>query len=132
MAAMAATTTPAPEIPVTAAPTAPTATGAAASAVAETAVPAVAARTAPAPGAAAVVRRAALAEVGELAQGVQVHEALAAEGINAPASHFYALEASRHAGLGDDGAVRAGLAPYTSAGDVSRLLTAVAALAAAG
>ena len=64
--------------------------------------------------------------------GREVHEALAAEGINAPASHFYALEASRHAGLGDDGAVRAGLAPYTSAGDVSRLLTAVAALAAAG
>lgn len=64
--------------------------------------------------------------------GREVHEALAAEGINAPASHFYALEASRHAGLGDDGAVRAGLAPYTSAHDVSRLLSAVAALAAAG
>ena len=61
--------------------------------------------------------------------GREVHQALAAQGINAPASHFYALEASRHAGLGDDGAVRAGLAPYTSPGDVERLLAAVAALA---
>jgi len=35
---------------------------------------------------------------------------------------------SRHAGLGDDGAVRAGLAPYTSVEDVDRLVAGVAAL----
>jgi cysteine desulfurase family protein (TIGR01976 family) len=33
-----------------------------------------------------------------------VHRALAARRINAPAASFYALEASRHAGLGDSGA----------------------------
>ena len=33
------------------------------------------------------------------------------------------------AGLGDDGAVRAGLAPYTDADDVDRLVAGVAALA---
>ncbi len=59
----------------------------------------------------------------------QVHEALAARGVNAPASSFYALEASRRLGLGDTGAVRAGLAPYTSDEDVDRLLEGVAALA---
>lgn len=50
---------------------------------------------------------------------------LAAAGVNAPAGHFYAIEASRHAGLGDAGGVRAGLAAYTSAGDVDRLLAAL-------
>ena len=42
--------------------------------------------------------------------------------INAPASNFYALEASRRIGLGDAGGVRVGLAPYSCAGDVDRLL----------
>ena len=60
--------------------------------------------------------------------GREVHEALAKDGVNAPASNFYAIEASRHAGLGDDGAVRAGLAPYTSVEDVDRLVAGVAAL----
>ena len=60
--------------------------------------------------------------------GREVHEALATEGVNAPASNFYAIEASRHAGLGDDGAVRAGIAPYTSAEDVDRLVAAVASV----
>ena len=50
---------------------------------------------------------------------------LAAQGITAPAGCFYAIEASRHLGLGDHGAVRAGLAPYTDADDVTRLLTAL-------
>jgi len=40
----------------------------------------------------------------------------------APAGSFYALEASRHLGLGDEGGLRIGLAPYTSAGEVERLL----------
>jgi cysteine desulfurase family protein (TIGR01976 family) len=57
--------------------------------------------------------------------GSAVHEALARRGVNAPAGHFYALEASRWAGLGDEGAVRAGLAPYTTADDVERLLDAL-------
>ena len=63
--------------------------------------------------------------------GREVHEKLAAGGVNAPASSFYAIEASRHAGLGDDGAVRAGLAPYTSPEEVDRLVDGVAALAGA-
>jgi cysteine desulfurase family protein (TIGR01976 family) len=56
----------------------------------------------------------------------QVHRFLAERGVNAPASSFYALEASRRLGLGDAGAVRAGLAPYTSAEDVDRLLDGLA------
>jgi cysteine desulfurase family protein (TIGR01976 family) len=61
--------------------------------------------------------------------GAEVHEHLATRGVNAPASSFYALEASRRLGLGDTGAVRAGLAPYTSDDDVDRLLAGVAELA---
>jgi selenocysteine lyase/cysteine desulfurase len=61
--------------------------------------------------------------------GQQVYEHLAGLDVNAPASSFYALEASRWIGLGDDGAVRAGLAPYTSTEDVDRLVAGVATLA---
>ncbi|MDQ3629328.1 MAG: cysteine desulfurase-like protein [Actinomycetota bacterium] len=57
-----------------------------------------------------------------------VHEMLAVRGVNAPGDNFYALEASRWMGLGDEGAVRAGIAPYTAEGDVDRLLEGVAAL----
>ena len=57
-----------------------------------------------------------------------VYEHLAAAGVNAPASNFYALEASRWLGLGDAGAVRAGLAPYTNDDDVDRLVAGVARL----
>jgi cysteine desulfurase family protein (TIGR01976 family) len=59
----------------------------------------------------------------------EVHAALARRGVNAPAGHFYALEASRWLGLGDEGAVRAGLAPYTDADDVARLVAGVAEVA---
>jgi cysteine desulfurase family protein (TIGR01976 family) len=45
--------------------------------------------------------------------------------VNAPAGSFYALEASRWLGLGDAGAVRVGVAPYTDDSDVARLLDAV-------
>ena len=62
----------------------------------------------------------------------QVARHLAAAGVNAPAGHFYAIEASRWLGLGDDGAVRAGIAPYTDAHDVDRLLECVADCAASG
>ncbi|AXL87168.1 cysteine desulfurase-like protein [Streptomyces sp. CB09001] len=57
-----------------------------------------------------------------------VYRQLAERGVDAPAGSFYALEASRRLGLGDGGAVRVGLAPYTSADDVDRLLAALAGL----
>jgi cysteine desulfurase family protein (TIGR01976 family) len=57
-----------------------------------------------------------------------VYRRLAARGVNAPAGSFYAIEASRWAGLGDTGAVRAGLSPYNDAEDVDRLLAGVADL----
>ena len=55
---------------------------------------------------------------------------LADRGINAPAGNFYALEVSRWLGLGDEGGVRVGLAPYTNADDVDRLITGLRELAA--
>jgi cysteine desulfurase family protein (TIGR01976 family) len=51
---------------------------------------------------------------------------LAERGVAAPAGSFYALEASRHAGLGDTGGVRIGLAAYTTAEEVDRLVDALA------
>ena len=54
-----------------------------------------------------------------------VRRALAERGVNAPAGSFYALECSRRLGLGDDGAIRVGLAPYTDDSDVDRLLGAL-------
>ncbi|WP_299052369.1 cysteine desulfurase-like protein [uncultured Nocardioides sp.] len=59
-----------------------------------------------------------------------VHRSLAARKINAPAASFYALEASRHAGLGDGGALRVGLAPYTNDEEIDRLLAALTEIAA--
>jgi cysteine desulfurase family protein (TIGR01976 family) len=50
---------------------------------------------------------------------------LAAFGVNAPSGSFYAIEASRRLGLGDAGGLRVGLAPYTDAGDVDRLVDAL-------
>ena len=52
-------------------------------------------------------------------------KALADKGINAPAGNFYALECSRHLGLGDEGGVRVGLAPYSSDDDIDRLIEAL-------
>ncbi|MDQ7804446.1 cysteine desulfurase-like protein [Amycolatopsis sp. A133] len=57
-----------------------------------------------------------------------VYEHLGAQGVNAPAGSFYAIECSRHLGLGDTGAVRAGIAPYTTEDDVDRLLAGVESL----
>jgi cysteine desulfurase family protein (TIGR01976 family) len=59
----------------------------------------------------------------------EVHEHLAKFGVNAPASHFYAIEAAEWLGL-PDGGVRAGLAPYTDDEDVDRLVAVVAELSA--
>ena len=60
-----------------------------------------------------------------------VRRALAERGVNAPAGSFYALECSRHLGLGDNGAIRVGLAPYTDDEDVDRLLTGLQEIAGA-
>ncbi|WP_328745133.1 cysteine desulfurase-like protein [Streptomyces sp. NBC_00285] len=48
---------------------------------------------------------------------------LADRGVQAPSGSFYAIEASRHLGLGDTGGLRIGLAPYNDSQDVERLLT---------
>lgn len=59
---------------------------------------------------------------------VDIYHALAAKKINLPAGNFYALEVSRALGLGDTGALRAGLAPYSTREDVDRLIAALAEL----
>jgi cysteine desulfurase family protein (TIGR01976 family) len=64
---------------------------------------------------------------GHTPRQVQTH--LARLGVNAPAGTFYAIEAGRRLGLGDGGAVRAGIAPYTDEDDVDRLIGGVAGLA---
>jgi cysteine desulfurase family protein (TIGR01976 family) len=56
-------------------------------------------------------------------EAVDVQRQLAGVGVNAPAGSFYALQASRWLGLGDAGGLRIGLAPYSNADDVARLLT---------
>ena len=61
--------------------------------------------------------------------GAEVHKHLAGLKVNAPASNFYALEVSRALGLGDTGAVRAGLAPYSTKEDVDRLVAGLRELA---
>jgi cysteine desulfurase family protein (TIGR01976 family) len=55
-------------------------------------------------------------------EAAAVQARLAARHVNAPAGSFYALEASRRLGLGDHGAVRAGIAPYTDGDDIDRLV----------
>ena len=45
--------------------------------------------------------------------------------VNAPASNFYSIEASRALGLGDAGAVRAGLAPYSTKSEIDRLIAGI-------
>jgi cysteine desulfurase family protein (TIGR01976 family) len=51
-----------------------------------------------------------------------IRAALAEVGVNAPAGNFYAWEPSHHLGLGAEGGVRVGLAPYTDRSDVERLM----------
>jgi selenocysteine lyase/cysteine desulfurase len=63
-------------------------------------------------------------------QDVRRH--LATRNVNAPAGSFYAYEASHRLGLGDDGGLRMGLAPYTDDRDVDRLLEALTELVAGG
>lgn len=52
---------------------------------------------------------------------------LAERKVSAPASNFYAIEASRHLGLGDTGGLRVGLAPYTTTDEVDRLVSGLRA-----
>ena len=59
----------------------------------------------------------------------QVYVTLSALGVNAPASSFYAIEAADWIGLGEPGAVRVGLAPYTSHDDVDRLIAGLRGIA---
>ena len=58
----------------------------------------------------------------------EIRGLLAERGVNAPAGNFYAIECSRHLGLGDAGGVRVGLAPYTSEDDVDRLVSGLTAI----
>jgi cysteine desulfurase family protein (TIGR01976 family) len=58
----------------------------------------------------------------------EAYRRLADRGVNAPAGTFYAIECARWLGIGDAGAVRAGIAPYTDESDVDRLVAAVHAL----
>ena len=53
---------------------------------------------------------------------------MAAKKVNLPAHNFYAIEVSRKLGLGDVGALRAGLAPYTTHADVDRLVAGLTEL----
>ena len=52
-----------------------------------------------------------------------IYQAMVKKKVNVPAHNFYALEVSRKLGLGDDGALRAGLAPYSTRDDVDRLVS---------
>ena len=61
----------------------------------------------------------------------QIYLDLAAVGVNAPASSFYAIEAADWIGLGEPGAVRVGLAPYTNRDDVDRLIAGLRDIAGA-
>jgi cysteine desulfurase family protein (TIGR01976 family) len=56
----------------------------------------------------------------------EVRRHLASHNVNAPAGSFYAFEASRRLGLGAEGGLRVGLAPYNDDADVDRLLDALA------
>ncbi len=61
--------------------------------------------------------------------GERAYEYFAKHNVNAPSSSFYAIECSRYLGLGDEGGIRAGLAPYNTVEDIDRLLACVRDLA---
>ena len=56
---------------------------------------------------------------------VDAYQFLADRKVHAPSGSFYAIEASRHLGLGDTGGLRIGLAPYNDTDDVERLISAL-------
>ncbi|MFC5379363.1 cysteine desulfurase-like protein [Aquipuribacter nitratireducens] len=59
-------------------------------------------------------------------QPTALMHALAERGVATTAGHMYAIETSCWLGLGDEGGLRIGTAPYTDDGDVDRLLDALA------
>ncbi len=59
------------------------------------------------------------------AEAAEVSVALADRDINAPSGNFYAWEPSHHLGLGEDGGLRVGLAPYTTEDEIDRLVAAL-------
>jgi cysteine desulfurase family protein (TIGR01976 family) len=61
-------------------------------------------------------------------RSADVAEGLLGYDVLAPAGSFYALEPFRALGLDDDGGVRVGLAAYTDAAEVDRLLEGLSAL----
>ena len=65
------------------------------------------------------------------APAAELTDFLADVQVLAPSGNFYALEASRRLGLGDDGGLRMGLAPYSTESDVDRLLAGLDASLAA-
>ncbi len=58
-------------------------------------------------------------------EAATVSAALAQQDINAPSGSFYAYETAGHLGLGQAGGLRIGLAPYNTAAEVDRLLSAL-------
>ncbi|MFF2642172.1 cysteine desulfurase-like protein [Streptomyces niveus] len=60
-------------------------------------------------------------------EATEAYHFLARSRIHAPAGSFYALEASRHLGLGAAGGLRVGLSPYNNADDIERLTAALSA-----
>ncbi|MEV4999223.1 cysteine desulfurase-like protein [Streptomyces niveus] len=60
-------------------------------------------------------------------EATEAYHFLARSRIHAPAGSFYALEASRHLGLGTAGGLRVGLSPYNNADDIERLTAALSA-----
>lgn len=56
-------------------------------------------------------------------EAAELYKFMATKKVNLPAHNFYALEVSRALGLGDTGAIRAGLAPYSTKDDVDRLIS---------
>jgi cysteine desulfurase family protein (TIGR01976 family) len=58
-------------------------------------------------------------------KGADLYKFMASLKVNLPAHNFYALEVSKAIGLGETGALRAGLAPYSTKDDVDRLVAGI-------
>ena len=57
--------------------------------------------------------------------GADLYKFMASLKVNLPAHNFYALEVSKALGLGEAGAIRAGVAPYSTKDDVDRLISGI-------
>jgi selenocysteine lyase/cysteine desulfurase len=58
-------------------------------------------------------------------KGADLYKFMASLKVNLPAHNFYAFEVSKAIGLGETGALRAGLAPYSTKDDVDRLVAGI-------